>query len=244
MDRLNNEIMKTGMKLPLFTGIAILIAIFAVAGCQHNTLIDLTDPTVSIDCDSDTVYFQNDIYPLIISNCANADGCHNGIGGEEEANELTSYETIMSSDYVDPFDANNSKLIEAITEGGEEMMPPYPNEPLTTAQIEMLKTWINQGARNNACEGGDCDTINVTYSGSILNIVQTNCVGCHQGVTPSGGISLTSYSDVASIAANGSFLGSVQFEAGYVAMPYGGNMLPDCKIEQIRIWIENGYPND
>ncbi len=235
--------MKTGMRLPIFAGTAILIAMLVAAGCQHSSTIDLTNPTVTVDCDPDTVYFQNDVYPLLISNCANANGCHNGTG-EEDANDLSSYEAIMNSDYVDPFNANNSKLIEAITGGAEEFMPPSPNEPLSATQIDLLKKWINQGARNNACEGGDCDTTNVTYSGAITNIVNTYCVGCHQGGSPSGGISLTSYADVAAIAENGSFLGTVQFAAGYVAMPYGGNMLPDCKIDQIRIWIENGYPND
>lgn len=223
----------------LITGVVI-----GVTGCQHNTLQDLTKPTSTINCDPDTVYFQNDIYPLIISNCANADGCHNGVaGGEEEAKDLSTYAKIINSGYVDAFNANSSKMIEAVT-GGEELMPPSPNTPLTSAQINLLKTWINQGARNNGCEGGDCDTTAFTYSGTISGIINTYCVGCHQGASPSGGLTLSSYSDVAVIAGNGSLLGSIEFQAGYVAMPYGASMLPDCKITQIRNWIENGYPND
>lgn len=235
--------MKTNLLLPLVIATSAFVSIIIIGGCNHEPLIDLKDPTISVDCDPDTVYFQNDIYPLIISNCANADGCHNGVSSEEEAADLTSYEAIMNSEYIEAFDANDSKIIEAVT-GGEELMPPYPNPPLSSAQIDMLKKWINQGARNNGCEGGDCDTTNVTYAVTINNIVQTYCIGCHQGVSPSGGISLTSYEDVAAIAEAGSFLGTVQFAAGYVAMPYGASMLPDCKIEQISIWINNGYPND
>ena len=49
---------------------------------------------------------------------------------------------------------------------------------------------------------------------------------------------------MADIAADGSFLGTIMFESGYVGMPYNGNPIPDCKIDEIRIWIENGYLND
>jgi len=232
------------MKTFRIIGVVLGAVAFAGLGCKHNTLIDLTDPTVTINCDPDTVYFQNDVLPLLVSNCAKS-GCHESGGGhEEEANPLSSYNEVMASDYVDPFNANHSKLIEVLTESGEDKMPPSPNEPLTASQRSLLEKWINQGARNNACEGGDCDTTVVNYSNQIVRTINTYCKGCHSGASPSGGIDLSSYSGAAAIAANGSFLGSVQFDGGYVAMPYNGTMLSDCKIAEIRIWIENGYPND
>ncbi|MEI2676184.1 MAG: hypothetical protein V9F05_19285 [Chitinophagaceae bacterium] len=231
------------MKTTKFVGIAALSCAIVVAGCKHNTLIDLTNPTVTVDCDPDTVYFQNDVLPLLISNCAMS-GCHDGIGRIDEKAPLSSYEDVMSSGYVKAFDANDSKLIEAVTDGGEDFMPPSPNEPLSNAQIALLEKWINQGARNNACEGGDCDTTAVTYSGKIVKIIDTYCLGCHNSTTTSSGIDLSSYSGVADIAADGSFLGTIMFEFGYVGMPYNGNPIPDCKIDEIRIWIENGYLND
>ena len=114
-----------------------LITAFIIESCQHNTFIDLTNPSVSENCDPDTTYFQNEVLPLIISNCAKS-GCHTSEGGgEEEAHDLSSYEAIMNSDYVDPFDANGSELIEVLTESGEDKMPPYPNEPLTSSHAIM-----------------------------------------------------------------------------------------------------------
>ena len=129
------------------------------------------------------------------------------------------------------------------------MMPPSPNEPLTSAQISLLKTWINQGARNNECSGG-CDTTNVTYSGTIVPLMNNYCTGCHGSSGNTTGINLTSYADagtdagVQTIAADGRLWGAVSHEAGYSAMPPGGNMLQDCQLDEIRIWLENGYPND
>ena len=226
-----------------------LITAFIIESCQHNTLIDLTNPSVSENCDPDTTYFQNEVLPLIISNCAKS-GCHTSEGGgEEEAHDLSSYEAIMNSDYVDPFDANGSELIEVLTESGEDKMPPYPNEPLTSSQITILKSWINQGARNNECSGG-CDTTNVTYSGTIAPLMGNYCNGCHGDSGNSTGINLTSYFDsgtddgVKTVAQDGRLWGSVNQDGGFSAMPLGGNRLQECKIDELRIWLDNGYPND
>ncbi|HNF70154.1 MAG TPA: hypothetical protein PLL28_12320, partial [Chitinophagales bacterium] len=203
---------------------------------------DPTQHSVTDNCDPDTVYFVNDILPLIVSNCAKS-GCHDG-SGEEETNELTSYETIINSDYVDAYNANHSDMIEAVTSGGgEDKMPPSPNQPLTSAQIDLLKTWINQGAHNNECSGG-CDTTAVSYSTTIVNTMSNYCNGCHSGGSPSGGIDLTTYAGVADIASDGRLMGSIQHNAGYVAMPYNAALMPECKIDEIRIWVENGFPND
>ena len=226
-----------------------LITAFIIESCQHNTFIDLTNPSVSENCDPDTTYFQNEVLPLIISNCAKS-GCHTSEGGgEEEAHDLSSYEAIMNSDYVDPFDANGSELIEVLTESGEDKMPPYPNEPLTSSQITILKSWINQGARNNECSGG-CDTANVTYSGTIAPLMGNYCNGCHGDSGNSTGINLTSYFDsgtddgVKTVAQDGRLWGSVNQDGGFSAMPLGGNRLQECKIDELRIWLDNGYPND
>lgn len=228
------------MKNILLFSVPMLVIALAVGSCKHESLIDPTQHTVSDDCDPDTVYFVNDVFPLIINNCTES-GCHDEDGDEVKA--LTSYEEIMNSGYVNAFDPNDSELIEKLTDDGDDRMPPPPNAPLTAAQIDLLTTWIDQGAMNNECSGG-CDTTNVSYSGTIALTMDTYCTGCHSGASPSGGIDLTSYDGVAAIAADGSLLGTVQHEAGWVAMPYGGSWLPDCKIDEIRIWVENGYPND
>lgn len=229
------------MKNLLLLSVPALVLALAAGSCKHDPLIDPTQHTVSDDCDPDTVYFVNDVLPLIISNCTDESGCHNEDGEEVEA--LTSYEEIMNSGYVNPFDPNESEMIEKITDDGDDRMPPPPDTQLSAPQIDLLITWIDQGAMNNECSGG-CDTTNVSYSGTIAFTMATYCNGCHSGGAPSAGIDLTTYSGVAAIAEDGSLLGTIQHEAGWVSMPYGGTWLPDCKIDEIRFWVENGYPND
>ncbi len=217
------------------------IAVLIISSCTHTSFIDPSIHTITKECSPDTIYFQNEILPIIVSNCAKS-GCHTA-GGEEDAKNLSSYSAIMNSGYVKPFNSNDSKIIESV-KGGDEKMPPPPDAPLTSTQIDLLEKWIDQGAFNNECEGGDCDTTSVTYSITISGIMATYCNGCHSGVSPSAGIDLTNYIGISAIAENGSLYGTIIHDPSYVAMPVGGNMLPDCKIDEIRIWIEGGYPNN
>ncbi len=250
----------------LFTLIVLAFTGFSIQSCKHEVIEmpdDIADNDNNTDttttggggtgggtiiedpCDPDTIYFQNDVLPILISNCA-ISGC---LDPETAKNGiiLSTYEYVMSSssdeDLVVPGNAEESEMIEKITEEDlEDRMPPPPYPPLSSEEINTLITWIEQGALNNSC-GGDCDTTNVTYSETISNIITTYCLGCH-GATASGGINLSTYEGVADVAADGSLYGAVSHQPGYTAMPLGGSMLPDCDIEQIRIWVENGFPND
>jgi hypothetical protein len=123
-------------------------------------------------------------------------------------------------------------------------MPPSPRIPLTQNQIDMIAKWINQGAFNNYCVEANCDTVNVTFAGTIWPIIQNTCLGCHSGSSPGGNISLGNYDQVVVIANNGKLMGSVTHASGYKPMPQNGNKLSDCNIKQLQIWINNGTPNN
>ena len=194
--------------------------------------------TTGIPCDPDTAYFENDVFPLIISNCAKP-GCHDGSGGE--AQPLTTYSQIKS--IVKPGKPNDSKLYEVITQGGEDKMPPAGNTPLTSDQINLIYTWILQGAKDNYCGGGACDTSAVTYSGTVVPILQTFCYGCHSGSVLSGGVDLSNYNAVYTQVTNGKLKGSINGYVDYIAMPLGGQM-SECDINQINFWINDGAPNN
>ncbi len=193
-------------------------------------------------CDPDTVYFQNTVLPLLVSSCA-IPGCHDDATAEEGI-RFTSHSNIMSSDVLDPGDPGDSDLIEAITETDpDKIMPPPPHQPLTPQQIDMIWTWVAQGAQDNGCSGA-CDTTNVTYSGTIAPLIAAKCDGCHGGATPSGGLDLTSHAVVNMVALDGRMAGAVQHEAGYEPMPPSGGMLPSCEVDQILLWIGEGAPNN
>ena len=56
----------------------------------------------------------------------------------------------------------------------------------TTEQITKLRTWINQGARNNACDR--CDTTDYKFSTAIKPLLQNKCQGCHNPASKGGNI--------------------------------------------------------
>lgn len=237
------------------------IAVVMMAGCSHDPVVDPVDPggpgpvdtttnpidtTISgIPCDPDVVYFETEILPILRSNCAKS-GCHDAITREEDI-VLDSYANVMASDVIDPFDLDGSDLFEVITESDlDDRMPPLPNQGLNADQISKIATWILQGAEDLQCDANPtgCDTINVTYSGFVSPLLTTNCVGCHSGGAPSGGITLNTYEGVRTVAMNGRLYGAISHSAGYQPMPRGSAKLPQCTIDKINAWIHDGAPNN
>lgn len=194
-------------------------------------------PTDPDTCDPAVVYFEQEILPLITSNCAKS-GCHDATG--QDGVILTDYNSIINTGEVVPGNPGNSELYETITETDlSKRMPPPPEAALTVEQIQTIAAWITQGAQNNSCASA-CDTSDVRWSTVIEPLIAQNCRGCHQGTTAQGGINLETYAQVNALALNGTLLGVVRYEPGFVPMPYGSNRLNDCKVRQIELWVQGG----
>ena len=231
----------------LTMGVVILLSMLLLESCVHDPLVAPADnepgPVVEDNCDENVVYFENEILPLVISNCAQS-GCHDAITAEDDL-VLNSYSNSIKSGIVKAGNPGDSELYEKITETDpNDVMPPFPNDPLTAQQIGKIRTWIAQGALNNKCSNFACDTTNVTYSASILPLITNKCRGCHSGNAPSGNLDLTTHQTLQGVALNGRLLGSVTHASGFVPMPPGGSKLSDCETEMIRMWIDQNAPNN
>ncbi len=221
-------------------------------GCKHEPEIRKKNPTDTtqnpIDttqqgnpCSPDTVYFEKDILPLLLSNCAKS-GCHDAIT-KEGGQIFTDYANTMATGKIKPGKPLDSDFYDVITETDpKKIMPPPPHTPLSSDQKELLRKWIAQGALNLKCNSG-CDTLNVKWTSHISTIINNNCKGCHSGAAPSGNVSLTDYASVKTQAISGKLLGVVRQDVGFKPMPpYGSKPLSACNITAIRKWIENGTP--
>ena len=189
----------------------------------------------------DSVCYENEVQPILNTYCAKS-GCHDAITHKEGYN-LADLNDVMS--LVNPGNPAGSKLIKVMKKTDEDRMPPPGNAALTPDQIAFIEKWISEGAQTGIdCNVGGCDTTNVTYSGSIIPILQNNCYGCHTGPTGGGGVILTSYADVLVVVNNGKLWGAVNFNPGFVPMPYNGSMMSACDLAKIRIWIDGGALNN
>ena len=237
---------KINSLLPTFIIVSIVLFIFS---CKHEP-DDLKpddpnnpgDTSDLIACDPDTAYFQNEVLPIFQSSCA-LSGCHDDITAEHGL-IMTSYSNIMNSGHVEAGNASESEIYEAITDPDpDDRMPPPPLLPLSSDQIATIRDWINQGAGNNYCDA-ECDTNNFTYASAIKPIIDQTCKGCHNSALANGGVRLDSYEFIAAVANDGRLLGTISHSGGYTPMPFNGNKLDDCKITQVRKWIEAGSQNN
>ncbi len=124
----------------------ILFGLIIHQSCRH----DPTQIVTGAPCHPDTVYFRKDILPLLRSSCAKA-GCHDAASAADDV-VLTSFSTVMQTAEVRPGNPDNSKLYKVLIETNpSKRMPPPPLAALTPQQIEAIRKWILQGAKDIIC---------------------------------------------------------------------------------------------
>lgn len=234
------------MKQTIFILFLFLGAAISVSSCKHQPVYPAnpaqdTTKKDSTECDQSVVYFENEVLPILVSNCTMS-GCHNASSAQDGV-VLESYSSLMASNVVNPYNASDSDIIEALLESDpDKHMPPPPSASLSPQQITTISNWINQGAQNTICTAAACDTSSVTFSASIKPIIQNKCQGCHSGSNPSGGYDFTTHAGVAAVKTK--LFGAVNHLSGYIAMPQGGNKLPACDIRKIKLWVDAGALNN
>jgi uncharacterized membrane protein len=226
----------------LYALLAMICIVVIIGSCKHEIPV-LPDSQTTIGdssapCDASKIYFQQQVLPVLISNCAQS-GCHDA-ASRREGVVLSSYNYTMSTGGIRPGNPDRSKIWETIRSGD---MPPGGHSPLTQPQKDLIYNWILQGAENLVCQDACGDTVNITFSLSVKPILTNKCIGCHSGGAPQGGIDLSTYTNVKTQVTNGKLWGSVSHGTGYTPMPVAGT-LSNCELTQIQKWINQGAPNN
>ena len=223
--------------------VILLISVaFFLQSCSH-------DPQGIADLNP--VCFETQIKPLIQNSCA-VSGCHDASTAEEGYN-FSSYEGIVAA--VKPGNARQSELYRVLTAVYGEMMP--PQHPLSENDRNLIKIWIEQGAKNTTCDnlsgipGQTRDT--VCFNLDILPLLNSSCAtaGCHDNTTAKEGYRMTSYTNIAqntSLVKKGNYLDSKLYK---VIVDNGEDRMPPApasrltldQIEKIKIWISQGAIN-
>jgi hypothetical protein len=95
-----------------------------------------------------------------------------------------------------------------------------------------------------------CDTTNVSYSRDIVPVITANCAvagGCHDAAGSSvSGHDYTTYAGVKAVATYDFIVTDINWvpTAGHNNMPKNGAKLPDCDINKITRWVNEGAPNN
>jgi mono/diheme cytochrome c family protein len=91
----------------------------------------------------------------------------------------------------------------------------------------------------------NCDTANVTYSGTVQGVMISNCalVGCHQSPSGQANVTLDSYAGVKDAVGKG-LVSAINHDGTVVPMPYPSGKLDDCTIAKINAWVASGAPNN
>lgn len=145
--------------VPLLSGS--LLTVRAVAAGSSTIVIgdnSATRLSVAITITvSNPISFSVQVQPVFTTSCVNA-GCHPGGGAPFPLQATVSYNNLVGvtatngpcagDKRVVPFNADGSALIKRV-EGTCGLQMPLGGTPLPADQIQLIRSWINQGAVNN-----------------------------------------------------------------------------------------------
>ena len=117
------------------------------------TVLILLLSIVIAGCSKQDTSFKDDVFPIIKDNCLD---CHkmDGEGYEKTKLGLQDYQGLMKGTLHGPVVVAGSSISSTLIQLLEHKADPSINMPhnqnkLSNRQIEKIKSWINQGAKNN-----------------------------------------------------------------------------------------------
>ncbi len=121
------------------------VAALTISACKDTTTAEALDNVI---IPATNVSFAKYIQPVLTVKCANA-GCHDDQTAAGSLSLTTWANTTADYQVVAPGYPQNSKLVWRIEGTSGNLMPPIGYAPLTKNQIDGIKTWIKEGAKNN-----------------------------------------------------------------------------------------------
>ncbi len=123
----------------------ILLLVLPVTGCNSTEpMVDPFDPDDVDYAAIDNPAFAEDVRPLLVARCGD---CH----GADDDLDATSWDGLIAgssgSEALIAYDSENSLMIELMTKLPTEH-PAYEAHQLDPSEVDFLKRWIDQGAKN------------------------------------------------------------------------------------------------
>ena len=103
---------------------------------------------LSWGCEEKQVDFSTEIKPILNKYCIS---CHGGVKRNGNFSVLFRHEALDTTESgklgIIPGDPEHSEMMRRITSEDPEIRMPYKEEPLSASDVELLRKWIDQGAK-------------------------------------------------------------------------------------------------
>tara|TARA_B110001454_G_scaffold64823_1_gene62958 strand:- start:2969 stop:3691 length:723 start_codon:yes stop_codon:yes gene_type:complete len=228
-----------------FLAVMMASCLLLVVSFQNCSVVGSANSSKSSKSSSENDILGAQALEILSSKCLT---CHNPDKPEGGISDITDLNFLLYYRLVIPGQPEISDLIRVIKEGS---MP--PGGGVSTDDLAALNKWILEGliddSGNVAIPDGSA-TLEAKYSSIKTRIINTKCLGCHSGATPSGGVDLTTYANTVAnniaIAGNpnGSRLVTSMQRAGNDFMPRNGARIPQADIDIVKAWIQAGALNN
>ena len=242
------------------------------------------DPNLAVEAkesgmpvEGQPIDFTNHVLPILEDRCFS---CHqepydkNGRTIQPKAGlALNTYELVMKGNLdntvVTAGDVADSYLHEVLTlDEDDDMFMPPKGGPLKPEQIDIIKRWIEEGAKLSAGGATVADASNgISFHDHIFPIIEDRCLDCHgepyvkngRTIHPKAGLALDTYEAVLKGNLDGEIIDRGDHEESTLfvvitldpddseIMPPKGDPLTAEEIELFKQWIDEGakeYPSD
>ncbi len=126
--------MKQPDNFKIFQCITFVVIVIFMSSCYYDVIIEEEVETTT------KISFSDDVIPVFNSSCVS---CHDGIVAYPNLTSANAYQSLISGNYIDTEDAASSTLIQKLNED-------HPFEgAITSAELQKIILWINQGALDN-----------------------------------------------------------------------------------------------
>lgn len=90
----------------------------------------------------------------------------------------------------------------------------------------------------------NCDTIDVSFSKTVFPIIVNNCIACHNDITHYNDRNYETYEGITDAVNSGKLINVINHNSAYVKMPKNADKLPQCYINLIEAWVNQGSKNN
>ena len=189
--------------------------------------------------------FERDVLPIVTAKCLSCHGGNSMVGLD-----LRTAASLFKGSHNGPVlvkgSPDESLLYKKIS---SRIMPPEAfKRPLTEAEIETIRVWIEGGALSDAREEIALSEQQIEkFNQEALPVLKTRCVGCHGAGEPQGGLDLRSLASLLQGSQNGPVIveGSAdasilirKVSAGAMPPPGMGPRVGDQELERLRHWVD------